>query len=156
MEPMITATQSRSEWLVKHIGKRATARATMVAAFRHEQDQQDLERIVGPCSWNLIWTRTCAGAIEAVERNEAPIIISGRIFPDGEWRDIWNRLRTRGEPPVFILASRSADDALWAEMLNLGGYNLLLKPFHPEEVIRTVHGALMEWNNAGPISPCRA
>lgn len=155
MERMITATQSRSEWLVKHVGKRAAAKATMVAAFRREQDEQDLERIVGPCKWNLIWTRTCAGAVEAVERHEAPIIISGRIFPDGEWRDIWNRLRTRGTPPMFILATQLADDALWAEMLNLGGYNLLVKPFHPEEVIRTVHGALMEWSDAGSIRPCR-
>ena len=44
-------------------------------------------------------------------------------------------------PPMFIVTSRLADDALWAEVLNVGGYDLLLKPFRAEEVIRMVHVA---------------
>jgi DNA-binding response OmpR family regulator len=145
MERTMAAMQARQEWLLKHMGKCAVARATMVAAFRPDEDRRDLKRIVGPCEWKLIWTDTCAGAVEEVRQSSAPIIISGRVFPDGEWRDIWNRLRTHPAPPMFILASRLADDALWAEALNLGAYNLVLKPFRPEEVIRTVHGALMAW-----------
>jgi len=153
MERTMTATQARTEWLIQHMGKCAVAQGTMVAAFQREEDRRDLERIVGPCEWKLIWTQTCAGAVEAVQRSAAPIIISGRTFPDGEWRDIWNRLRTRRKPPMFILASRLADEALWAEVLNLGGYNLLLKPFRPEEVIRTVHGALVAWQDAQAMRP---
>ncbi len=148
MAQTITAAQKRREWLVKHMGKEAVAQATMVAAFRRDEDRRDLERILRPCEWKLIWTRTCSAAIEAVHRSSAPVIISGRTFPDGEWRDLWNRLRTHRVPPMFILASRLADDALWVEALNLGAYNLVSKPFRPEEVIRTVHGALMTWQCA--------
>ena len=51
---------------------------------------------------------------------------------------------------MFIVTSRLADDALWAEVLNVGGYDLLLKPFRAEEVIRMVHAA------ATQIPPAKA
>ena len=144
----MTAAQERKEWLLKHMGKGAIERATMVAAFRRAEDRCELGKILGPCGWKVIWSGTCAAALDAVQRSAAPLVISGRTFPDGEWRELWGRLRTRPRPPMFILASRLADETLWSEVLNLGGYNLLLKPFHPEEVVRTVHGALMERQNA--------
>jgi DNA-binding response OmpR family regulator len=67
---------------------------------------------------------------------------------DGEWKGLWNELGKDPCPPEVIVASRLADERLWVEVLNLGGYNLLSKPFRPEEVVRTIHGALMEWQLA--------
>jgi len=148
MEHVMTAAQERKEWLLKQMGKGAIEPATMVAAFRRDEDQRELGKILGPCQWKVVWSRTCAAATQAVQRSAPPIVISGRTFPDGEWRDIWNRLRAQSRPPMFILASRLLDEHLWAEVLNLGGYDLLLKPFRPEEVVRAVHGALTAWQNA--------
>ncbi len=146
------ATQERKEWLLQNVGKGAAERAAMVAAFRRDEDRRELGRIVGPCQWKLILSKTCAAAIEAARRSAAPILISGQAFPDGGWRNVWNRLRKQCHPPMFILASRLADEALWAEVLNLGGYNLLVKPFRSDEVIRTVHGALLAWRNVQATS----
>jgi DNA-binding response OmpR family regulator len=148
MEHVMTAAQERKEWLLKHMGKGAIEPATIVAAFRRDEDRHALGEILDPCGWQVILSGSCAATIHAVQRRAAPIVISGRTFPDGEWRDIWNRLQARPRPPMFILASRLADESLWAEVLNLGGYDLLLKPFRPEEVVRAVHGALMAWQNA--------
>jgi len=148
MEHVMTTAEDRQEWLLKHMGKGAVGRAAMVAAFERDEDQGELEKIIGPCEWKVIRSGTCAAAIDAVERSEPQIVVSGRTFPDGEWKDIWDRLRARPNPPMFILASRLANESLWSEVLNLGGYDLLLKPLHPEEVVRTIHGALMAWRNA--------
>lgn len=101
------ATQKRKEWLLQNVGKGAAERPTMVAAFRRDEDRRELGRIVGPCQWKLIWSKTCAAAIEAARRSAAPIVISGQTFPDGGWRDIWNRLRKQCHPPMFILACGS-------------------------------------------------
>jgi DNA-binding response OmpR family regulator len=68
-------------------------------------------------------------------------VICDRDLPDGDWRQLWDILAREPKPPMFIVTSRLADDALWAEVLNVGGYDLLLKPFRAEEVIRMVHGA---------------
>jgi len=44
-------------------------------------------------------------------------------------------------PPLLIVASRLADERLWAEVLNLGGYDVLLKPFEPAELRRVIGNA---------------
>lgn len=45
--------------------------------------------------------------------------------------------------PRLLVVSRYADERLWAEVLNLGGYDVLLKPFEPMEVTRVVAAAAM-------------
>ena len=45
------------------------------------------------------------------------------------------------EPPVVIVTSRIADDSLWAEVLNLGGYDVLAKPFREAELIWALESA---------------
>lgn len=152
MEQTITAEQARQEWLLTNMGKGAEARSTIVAAIAREEDRRELERILAPCRWALIWVRTAPEAVEAVLQTDAPIVISDDSLTEGEWRQLWSQLAANVRPPMFILASRVADDGLWAELLNLGGYNLLSMPFYPEEVIRTVHGALLAWQTKQAIN----
>jgi DNA-binding response OmpR family regulator len=45
------------------------------------------------------------------------------------------------------VTSRVADDSLWAEVLNLGAYDLLMKPFDLTEVFRVVSLAWRHWKN---------
>jgi DNA-binding response OmpR family regulator len=47
----------------------------------------------------------------------------------------------------MVVASRLADERLWAEVLNLGGYDLLVKPFNSIEVIRSMSLAWQRWND---------
>ena len=48
-------------------------------------------------------------------------------------------------PPNLILFSRLADESLWAKVLNLGGFDLLMTPFEPEEVLRVSFAAWSRW-----------
>jgi len=45
------------------------------------------------------------------------------------------------DPPLLIVASRLADEYLWAEALNLGAYDVLAKPFDADEVVRVLRSA---------------
>jgi hypothetical protein len=51
------------------------------------------------------------------------------------------------------VGSRSADEFLWAEALNLGAYDVLARPFEPSEVMRTLSLAWLQWNEAGRHRP---
>lgn len=51
---------------------------------------------------------------------------------------ILRHAQAQSQPPKLIVASRLADERLWAEVLNLGGYDLLVKPFVADEVQRVV------------------
>lgn len=45
------------------------------------------------------------------------------------------------------MISRLADESLWAEVLNLGGYDVLPTPLVEDEVTRVVWLAWQNWNN---------
>jgi len=47
----------------------------------------------------------------------------------------------------LIVASRLADDRLWAEALNLGAWDVLAKPFDRREVFRSVKSAWQHWHD---------
>jgi DNA-binding response OmpR family regulator len=58
-----------------------------------------------------------------------------------QWRDLLDELREMPGAPPFVLMSHAADDRLWAEALNLGAFDLLMKPLHPEEASRVLEAA---------------
>jgi DNA-binding response OmpR family regulator len=62
----------------------------------------------------------------------SPVVICERSLSDGDWKDLLDKT------PRLIVTSRVADEALWAEVLNLGGYDVLAQPFDEFEVRRVV------------------
>jgi DNA-binding response OmpR family regulator len=68
-------------------------------------------------------------------------VICDDVFADGTWRDLLSDLQGEQEAPPLIVYSRMADNRLWAEVLNLGGRDVLIKPFHAPEVSRVVRMA---------------
>ena len=145
-----TTPQGRAKWRVEHFGNGSDSRSRLVAVLPTREDRAALQRIIGPCRWEPQWTGTCEEVIDAFRRTSPPIVICDRDLPDGDWRKLWDILAREPKPPMFIVTSRLADDALWAEVLNVGGYDLLLKPFRAEEVIRMVHAAAREPPPTGP------
>jgi DNA-binding response OmpR family regulator len=60
---------------------------------------------------------------------------------DGDWRDVLSDTESREPAPLVIVISRLADERMWAEVLNLGGYDLFTKPFDAHEVVRVLNSA---------------
>jgi len=65
-------------------------------------------------------------------------------LPDGNWKTALNQIAYKAVPMPLIVASRLADCKLWAEVLNLGGCDVLALPFDHDEVIRSVSLAWRE------------
>src|SRR5947208_1062918 len=64
------------------------------------------------------------------------------------WKDLLRHLWTMEFPPALVVADRLADERLWAEVLNLGGYDLLTKPFVEKEVIHVLSTACRSEKNS--------
>lgn len=90
---------------------------------------------------------SCGEALLLIRRDLHRVVVSERDLPDGNWKDVLEAAAARENPPVVIVTSWLADDYLWAEVLNLGGYDVLAKPFNREEVQRTVSLAWQHWQN---------
>jgi hypothetical protein len=50
----------------------------------------------------------------------------------------------------LVVASHCADEFLWAEVLNLGGYDVLAQPFEDGDVLRVLASALRERRRLRP------
>ena len=70
------------------------------------------------------------------------VVVTESELPDGTWRDVLSSLDDVPNPPLLIVASRLADERLWADVLNRCGFDVLAKPFKRDEAIRVIGHAL--------------
>ena len=104
-------------------------------------DHKTLRRILKHSKWHVAGATTCTEAIAHLTWHRVPIVLCESALPDGSWKDILDQVAQYPEPPTLIVTSRLADDYLWAEVLNWGGYDVLAKPFNEGEVRRVIEGA---------------
>jgi DNA-binding response OmpR family regulator len=79
--------------------------------------------------------------MECLQRNPVQVVMTETHVPRWNWRKVLSDLRRLARPPQLIVTSRTADESLWAEVLNVGGYDVLARPLEPEEVERVVAAA---------------
>ena len=84
---------------------------------------------------------TCAQSFDLLSKRQFALVVCDAALPDGGWKSVLAELQRLDTPPRLIVTSAFADDRLWAEVLNLGGYDVLLKPFVTEEVVRVTRVA---------------
>jgi DNA-binding NtrC family response regulator len=97
-----------------------------------EADRLALRRIVGQSQWTLLVAYDAREAIRIL--NGVPV---AAVLADSRcWKTLLPQMWTLGFP--LIVADRLADERLWAEVLNLGGYDLVSKPFAANEVLHVL------------------
>lgn len=128
---------SRSALLVSHI----------------EVDHRFLEELFFQKQWTLARSATVQDAVWLLQRNEIPVVISERDVPGGGWKEILSALQCLRCPPLLVVTSRLADDHLWAEVLNLGGHDVLATPFNTKELVWVLENA---WRHSGATSAPKA
>ena len=114
-----------------------------------EEDHTILKRILSrpestpstESKWTIYPAVALEWALPVLRENPIPIVLSERDLVPGTWKDVLAETMNLSDPPLLIVASRLADEYLWAEALNLGAYDVLAKPFDAEEVIRVLRSA---------------
>jgi DNA-binding NtrC family response regulator len=80
--------------------------------------------------------------IRRIQNDSSPrLTLCDDRLEDGDWKAILDVTLKRRYPSHLIVASRLADECLWAEALNHGCYDVLAKPYDASEVIRVVSTA---------------
>jgi FixJ family two-component response regulator len=123
------------------VAEKPIANRTIVAVFPAGEDRTSLINIFGRSTWKLQFT--CTLPETQIALSPAPgAVISGVRLSDGHsWNDLLCEMQKMECPPPLIVGDRLADERLWAEVLNLGGYDLLAKPFNAKEVLHVVSTA---------------
>jgi DNA-binding NtrC family response regulator len=139
------ATEVRIESQMTNVSDTGKQRIVLFVS-PNDEDHWALIHILRPAGWSLDSAFSWVEAIKSLEAEPAPVVIVERDLPDGSWKTLHNRLMQMPFPPKLIVRCRLADDRLWAEVLNLGGFDVLAQPFYAREVLRSVNSACSHWD----------
>ena len=124
-----------------------TPPVSALAVGAADEDQVNLEKIFTEWGWKLHRARNRSEARAFLDCTPVRVVISEQELPEGGWREMLDDLLQRSEPPALVVTSRLADESLWAEVLNMGGYDVLAKPLDNEEVTRVVSAAARHFDS---------
>jgi DNA-binding response OmpR family regulator len=112
------------------------------------EDHAALRRLASGTACRIAQVDNCKRAMESLSRYCVSVVVCERDLPDGSWRDILAYTDASRKRPLLIVTSRLADERLWADVLNLGGFDLLAKPFDPHEVRHVLTTAYLRVQDA--------
>jgi DNA-binding response OmpR family regulator len=118
---------------------------TLLAIENSSEDLASLRAVVSNSNWTMQEAVSCKSALNYLRRHRIPVVLCDRTLSDGTWKDVYYQLLELPEVPLLIVTSRLADDSLWAEVLNLGAYDVLAKPYERTELVRVVGSAWLHW-----------
>jgi len=120
---------------------------TVLSLSPHEIDHLSLQAIIGHSKWKLFIASDLPSALSVLHVHEISVLLCERDLRSGTWIDVLENIKFLPNSPSLIVASRLADDRLWAEALNLGAWDVLAKPFDHIGVIRSVKSAWQRWHD---------
>ena len=122
------------------------ARVPVLVVSPYPDDHIQLGKFLLREGWEMRHVTTCEEAQIVLQRMPVSIVISESETAGVNWRKLLAAIQRVPFPgkPNLIVASVKADDRLWSEVLNLGGYNVLAKPFEPAEVLWVLENARVD------------
>jgi response regulator RpfG family c-di-GMP phosphodiesterase len=86
-------------------------------------------------------------ALALVRQLEVSVVLCERDLLPGTYIDLLEQIKAMPNPPSLIVASRLADERLWAEALNLGAWDVLATPLDRNEVVRSLKSGWLHWRS---------
>ena len=120
-----------------------------------DADHLSLEAIIGDSSVTLLKARDLVSARLLLQQHDVAAVVCERDLLPGTWMDMLEDIKALPNPPSLIVASRLADERLWAEALNLGAWDVLATPFNPTEVLRSVKSGWQHWHHRDELQTDR-
>jgi DNA-binding response OmpR family regulator len=110
----------------------------VVGLLPTQEDRSSLSDAFHHCTWRLELRERLADSRLLLNSLQMGVVITACNLPDANWKDVLRETERKPANLPLIVACRLADDRLWAEVLNLGGYDVLQTPFDRTELFRSV------------------
>jgi DNA-binding NtrC family response regulator len=114
-----------------------------VIAFvsKSEADCRTLRELAGLEAQSVVSCANIPEARSAIRCHGAQIVVyEAHVRDAGNWQELLEEVQSTQS--LMMVVSRHADERLWAEVLNLGGFDVLALPFDREELRRALSSAL--------------
>ncbi|HLJ49768.1 MAG TPA: hypothetical protein VKU01_27330 [Bryobacteraceae bacterium] len=124
-------------------------RVSILLALCDPKEQAEFLGAMRPTGWHVETARSFDEALAVLQQSNVSVIVTQHKPGAGfSWLDLLEAAWRFDPAPRIIVTDRLADEALWAEVLNLGAFDLLMQPFEPEEVFRVITYAWRSWKEA--------
>jgi DNA-binding NtrC family response regulator len=114
-----------------------------VIAFvsKSEADYRTLREVAGLVSQSVVSCADVQEARTAIRWHDPRIVVcEAQVRESGNWQELLED--AQAAQSLMLVVSRHADERLWAEVLNLGGFDVLTLPFDRDELGRALSSAL--------------
>ena len=118
-----------------HDGRR---RIEVLVVSPMEEDQKYFRLLFPKPVWRVLSAESMRDAAKLLQARPVGVVLTEHDLEDGTWSDLLDLAASAPWSPPVVVVSRHADEAMWAQVLNLGGYDVLMKPFDATEVRRVV------------------
>lgn len=92
---------------------------------------------------NILTAGSCGEAARVLrDEPEVRLVLTDLVLPDGSWFDVLNRVGDVKGDATVVVCARVADEKLWTQVLEAGGFDLLVEPYQGREVQRILEAAM--------------
>jgi len=116
-------------------------RSRILFVSGHPDDARRLSRMLHSLPLTVDHVETLQQAHAKLQQEDYGVILTEAALPDGNWPDALDLARQCQQGLEVIVTDAHADARFWAEVLNLGGYDMLAQPFYEPEVRRILYNA---------------
>jgi len=110
----------------------------LVAIVQNPDDSAALRQIAGSYDWRISIVDSSDSAVALLKDQPTPLVICDRDLSGEIWRDVLVKIAGLPQAVCVLLASSVVDDYLWQQVIRHQGYDVIAKPFQPEELRRAV------------------
>jgi DNA-binding NtrC family response regulator len=112
------------------------------------EDATTLSSMLCSLSVPIEYVADLAHARARIREGNYPVILTEANLRDGTWLDVLDLARRVTPRSEVIVTDATADARFWAEVLNMGAYDLIAQPFATGEVQRILSNACARFSSA--------
>lgn len=137
---------SLSEWLPDWFKNRKKAiarqRIRILGVSISSEDRASLDWLADQHDWELRFVTSAREGFRLAAQIHFDLILCDRYQPGHPWREVMEGLASRAPRSCVLLISPVNDDYLWNDVLQRGGYDILIRPLREKAVLRSVDAAV--------------
>lgn len=109
-------------------------------------DHNALEQLLHPPRWTLRKAQSFSAALALLANERVSLVVCESDLGQESWREVLAETVVISDAPFLIVTSQLADERLWVDALDLGAYDVLVKPFDTTELTRVLNSAWLNWH----------
>ena len=119
----------------------AAAPINIVVLAESDSIKSGIGAIAQRNGWRIRPCSTLREAIKEISHPSDCVVLSESRIGDTSWRDVLAYLHRCTPPVPLIVFAKFADENLWVDVLDAGGFDVVLFPFEEHELVRVLNSA---------------